>query len=302
MDRRRNRAGQEREPQMDKPRRSLLFTPANRPGAFDKALASGADIVCLDLEDAIPPDQKALSRDQAVAFLTGAPLGNTSRAVRINGLGCQAGLEDLVAVAKAAPTGGMIMLPKVAEAAELRLADSVLSEAGSGVELAALIETLDGLENVADIARATHRLKLMVFGAVDFSAELGTPNAEAPLSYARGRLVHAAKRAGLDVMDVPELNFRDLDGIEQSSKHARYHGFTGKAAIHPAGIATINTVFTPTADEIDHAQRVIAAFTASPNGLAVLDGQLVEAPVIKAMQRRLAIAKVCGLLGSDEND
>lgn len=261
-------------------------------------MASGADIVCLDLEDAVPPDQKSLSRDDAIAFLSNTGPKGVSRAVRINALGSRAGLEDLVAVAKAAPKQGMIMLPKVADAAELRLADNVMSEVGSNVELAALIETLDGLETVTDIASATDRLKLMVFGAVDFSAELGTPNADAPLSYARGRIVHAAKRAGLDVMDVPELNFRDVDAIEQSSARASELGFTGKAAIHPAGIPTINAAFTPSAAEIEHAQKVIAAFDASPNGLAVLDGQLVEAPVIKAMQRRLAIAEACGLIGS----
>ena len=287
---------------MDKPRRSLLFTPANRPSTFDKALASGADIVCLDLEDAVPPHQKEQSRDQAIAFLSETGPRGVSRAVRINALASQPGLADLVAVAKAAPKDGMILLPKVADAFELRLAGSILSEAGSAVELAALIETLDGLENVSAIASAGYRLKLMVFGAVDFSAELGTPNADAPLSYARGKVVHAAKRAGIDVMDTPELNFRDLDVIKESSKRACDHGFTGKAAIHPAGIETINTAFTPSADEIEHARRVIAAFETAPNGLAVLDGQLVELPVIRAMQRKLAIAEVCGLIGSDRDN
>lgn len=286
---------------MDTPRRSLLFTPANRPAAFAKAMASGADIVCLDLEDAVPPDQKAQARDPAIAFLAEAGPSNVTRAVRINAFGSSAGLQDLVAIAKAAPQAGLVMLPKVADAAELRLADSVLSEAGSAVALAALVETLDGLENVAAIAHATGRLKLMVFGAVDFSAELGTPNEDAPLSYARGRIVHAARRAGLDVMDVPELDFRNLEKLQHSAKRACDSGFTGKAAIHPAGIETINTVFTPSAEEIAHAQRVIAAFEAAPNGLAVLDGQLVEAPVIKGMQRRLAIADICGLLGPDRD-
>ena len=281
---------------MNTAKRSLLFTPANRPSAFEKALGTGADIICLDLEDAVPPDQKAASRDQAIAFLSTAGPAGVTRCLRINGLSSRAGLEDLVAVAKTAPAEGMIMLPKVGEAAELRLADAILSEAGSGLELAALVETLDGLENVSDIARATGRLKLIMFGAVDFSAELGTPNAEGPLSYARGRIVHAAKRAGIDVMDVPELNFRDTEVIASSAVRARDNGFTGKAAIHPAGIALINETFTPSAEEIAHAQRVIAAFDAAPNGLAVLDGQLVEAPVIKAMQRRLAIAQTCGLL------
>jgi citrate lyase subunit beta/citryl-CoA lyase/(S)-citramalyl-CoA lyase len=184
----------------------------------------------------------------------------------------------------------MILIPKVSEAAELKLIDSLLNEAGSGLELAALIETLDGLENVSAIAAATQRLTLMVFGAVDFSAELGVENADEPLSYARGKVIHAAKRTGLDVMDVPSLNFRDLENLKSEARRARRIGFTGKAAIHPIGVDVINAAFTPNTDEIEQAQRVIAAYETSPNGLAVLDGQLIEAPVVKAMQRRLAIA------------
>ena len=281
---------------MTHPQRSLLFSPANRAATFDKALASGADIVCLDLEDAVPPAQKADARAPAVAFLADPIPAQATRAVRINTLGSRAGLEDLAALARAAPASGMIMLPKVGDAAELRLADSVLSEAGSGLALAALVETLEGVEHVAAISQATDRLKLILFGAIDFSAELGTTTEDAPLAYARGRVVHAGKRAGLDVMDAPELAFRDVDKITASAVHARVLGFTGKAAIHPAGIAAINDAFTPTAEEVTHAQRVVAAFEASPNGLAVLDGQLVEAPVIKSMQRRLAVAEACGLV------
>ncbi|MFY0691729.1 MAG: CoA ester lyase [Paracoccaceae bacterium] len=278
---------------MDRPRRSLLFTPANRPSAFDKALNIGADIVCLDLEDAVPPGQKAEVRQQAIDFLGATGPDHVQRAVRINALTCQAGIEDLAALLRAAPRDGMVMLPKVSEAAELQLLDKVLTETGSGLELSALIETLDGLENVSDIALATPRLKLLIFGAVDFSAELGTENAQDPMAYARGRFVHAGKRAGLDVMDVPALDFRDLEKMKQTSNYARALGFTGKAAIHPMGVGVINDAFTPSAEEIAQAQRVIAAFEASPNGLAVIDGQLIEAPVIKAMQRRLAIASVC---------
>jgi len=273
-----------------RPRRSLLFTPANRPTAFEKALGSCADIVCLDLEDAVPPDQKAAARAPAIKFLLQVDGNGAQRALRINALSSHVGLEDLTVVLRAAPRHGMILLPKVSEAAELRLVDTVLREVGSFLELGALIETLDGLENVNAIAQATPRLKLMVFGAVDFSAELGTDNAKAPLAYARGKVIHAAKRAGIDVMDVPSLNFRDIDGIGQAARHAQHLGFTGKAAIHPMGVNEINTAFTPSAEEIEQAKRIIAAYEASPNGLAVLDGRLVEAPVVKAMQRRLVVA------------
>lgn len=287
---------------MDKPRRSLLFTPANRPGSFEKAMKSGADIVCLDLEDAIPIDQKASARQTAFAFLNEPAIANTTRAVRINSLSSATGLQDLASLAGSVQSNELVMLPKVMEAAELRLVDSVLREADSKIELAALIETLDGLENVSEIAKATPRLKLMVFGAVDFSAELGTPNSYEALHYARSKIVHAAKRADLDVMDAPELNFRDLNLIENHAERARTLGFTGKAAIHPMGLQTINTVFTPSQEDIEQAYRVIAAFDASSNGLAVLDGRLVEEPVVKAMRRRLAIARTCGSIEMDRDE
>lgn len=105
-------------------------------------------------------------------------------------------------------------------------------------------------------------------------------------------------RAGLDVMDVPELKFRDLETIQQSSERAHDIGYAEKAALHPAGIAITNNVFTPSADEIVYANCVISAYDASPNGLVVVDGRLIEAPVIKAMKCRLAIAKTCGSTGS----
>lgn len=245
----------------------------------------------------MPPDQKDAVRAQAISFLRETDPEQAQRAVRINALSCRAGLEDLAALVRAAPRAGMVMLPKVAEAAELRLMDSLLSEAGSGLELAALIETLEGLENVAEIAASTERLRLLVFGAVDLSAEMGAENAEAPMSYARGRLVHAGKRAGLDVMDVPSLDFRNVEAVDQAARLARRLGFTGKAAIHPLTISTINAAFTPSAAEIEEAERVIFAFEASPNGLVVIDGQLIEAPVVKAMQRRLAIAAVSARAG-----
>lgn len=279
-------------PPCTRPRRSLLFTPANRSTAFDKAIASGTDIVCIDLEDAVPPGQKAAARAPAIDFLAQGDLNAPQRALRINAISSLIGLEDLTAVLHAAPRHGMIVLPKVSEAAELRLVDTVLSEVGSPLELGALIETLDGLENIAEISKATPRLKLMIFGAIDFSAELGTDNADQPLAYARGKVVHAAKRAEIDVMDVPSLDFRDLDSIGQAAQRARHLGFTGKAAIHPMGIDAINGAFTPSAAEIAYAKRVISAYDASPNGLAVLDGRLVEAPVVKAMQRRLAVVAI----------
>lgn len=274
----------------------MLFVPATRPSAFGKALDSEADIACVDLEDAVPPQEKDAVRAAAVAFLSGGqPWDGPLRALRINAPNTRAGLKDTLALLDAPPATGLVVVPKVREAADLRGLDALFTEAGSDVGVAALIETLDGLENVAEIACACHRVKMLIFGAVDMSAELGVPNTAAAMAYARAQIVHAGRRFGLDVMDVPSLDFRNSAAATKDAQAARALGFTGKAAIHPATLAEINAAFTPSAEEISHAERVIEAFEASPNGLAVLDGQLVEAPVVKAMEKVLAVARRIGL-------
>ena len=271
-----------------RPRRSLLFAPGNRAEVHAKALAAPADVVCLDLEDAVPPGEKAAARALAVPFLADAP-GGPERVLRINSLRAAEGLRDLLAVVEARPSGGVVFLPKVATADEVRLADEILAEAALPVALAVLIESVEGLENAAAICAASPRIAFAMFGGADLSAELGVDLADAPLLYARQRLVHAARLAGIDLFDVPSLAFRDDAAVHAEAERARTLGFTGKAVIHPANLATVNAVFTPSADQIARAERIVAAWNASPNGLAVLDGKLVERPVVRAMQRILAL-------------
>lgn len=278
--------------------RSLLFTPANRPQAFDKALAAGADCVCLDLEDAVPPDAKSEARPDAMAFLAQADAqpGRPMRAVRINALSSKAGARDLAAIADTAPQGGLVMVPKVGSAAELQLLASILDEMGSETGLLALVETAVGLSCVEEIARATPRLRAVMFGGVDLSAELGAQMASDTMRVARARIVQAARAGGVDALDVPELDFRNAEAVRAAAANAAQNGFTGKAAIHPSNLTAINAAFTPSAEEIAHAQEIIAAFEAAPNGLVVIDGKLIEAPVIKGMRVRLAIAEAAGVL------
>jgi citrate lyase subunit beta/citryl-CoA lyase/(S)-citramalyl-CoA lyase len=277
--------------------RSLLFTPANRPQAFDKALASGADCVCLDLEDAVPPDAKSAARPAALAFLTGArnddgPL----RAVRINALSCPAGARDLAGLVDASPTGGAVMLPKVESAAELQLVASILDQLGSDTRLIALVETAKGLAQVESIAASTDRLRALMFGGVDLSAALGAQAGSDTMRVARSRIVQAAHAQGRDVLDVPELDFRNDTIVWQAAQNAVANGFSGKAVIHPSNLEAINAAFTPSATEIADALSIIAAFEAAPDGLVVMDGKLIEAPVIRGMQKRLAIARAAGVL------
>ncbi len=272
-----------------RPRRSLLFAPANRPEVHAKALAAPADVVCLDLEDAVPPGAKAEARAMALPFLAAAGDQGPERVLRINSLRSAEGLRDMLAAIEARPPAGVIFLPKVAHAAEVRLADELLSEAGLPLGLAVLVESVEGLENVTPILQASPRIVFAMFGGVDLAAELGVAVAHEPLLFARSRVVHAARLAGVDVLDVPALAFRDLAAVEAETATARALGFTGKAAIHPSNLATVNAVFTPSAEEVARAEAVIAAWTASPTGLVVLDGKLIEKPVIRSMQRVLAL-------------
>ncbi len=271
---------------MIRPRRSLLFAPANRPAIHDKALKAGADIVCLDLEDAVPPGDKDAARSLAMPFLTDA--AGPERVVRINSPRSREGLLDLLALVAAAPAAGTVFLPKVADPFEVRLVDEILAEAGLPLRLAVLIESAEGLEKAAAIMAASPRIDWAMFGAVDFAAEFGVPVAPEPLLYARQRLVHAARLAGIEILDVPCLSFRDAAAVRAESDAARGLGFTGKAVLHPDNVAVVNAAFTPAAEEIARAERILAAFQAAPNGLAVLDGKLVEKPVVRAAQRILA--------------
>lgn len=269
-------------------RRSLLFVPGSRPERFEKALAAGADMVCVDLEDAVAPPHKAEARAAAVPFLSGAP--GPERLVRLNSVKTAEGLRDLLAVIDAAPTAGTVMLPKVDTADEVRWVDALLSERGLALRLVALVETAEGLENAAAIAAATPRLSALMFGGADLSAELGTPLAWEPLLYARSRLVHACARAGIEAIDVPHIVVSDLEACAAETRRAKDLGFTAKACIHPSQVAVVNGVFTPTEDEVAKARRIVDALAADPNGVLLLDGKLVEKPVVRAAERVLARA------------
>lgn len=273
-----------------RPRRSLLFAPANRPDVHAKALAAGPDMLCLDLEDAVPPSAKAEGRATGVAFLAGARADDrTERVLRINALRSREGIRDIEAVMAAAPEAGVLFLPKVTDAGELRLADDLLTEAAPGLQLGVLIETAEGLENARAILATSDRIAFAMFGGADLAADLGVELAFEPLFYARSRLAHVAALAGVDLIDVPCLAFRDVEAIAAEARQVKALGYTGKAALHPAGLDPIHEVFSPTEEELTRAEKIVAAYHASPNGLATVDGKLVEKPVVRAMSRIVAL-------------
>jgi citrate lyase subunit beta/citryl-CoA lyase/(S)-citramalyl-CoA lyase len=248
--------------------------------------------VCLDLEDAVAVDRKARAREAAIPFLREDAL--VERAVRINSLRTAEGMRDIVAIVEARPAGGVVLLPKVATPDEVRWAEGLIEEAGLGLSMAVLIESTMGLENAASILSSSRRIAFAMFGGADLAAELGAETSDRALLYARSRTVHAARLAGVDLFDVPSLDFRNLEAVRAEALRARELGFTGKGAIHPTNIATINAAFSPSAAEVDAATRIVAAYKASPTGLAVVDGKLVERPVIRSMERILALASRTG--------
>ena len=184
-----------------------------------------------------------------------------------------------------------VMVPKIRKAEEISLLDKKLAEHAPELALHVLIETAEALEHASAIAVASPRLEMLLFDGVDLATELRATTGWGALSYARGRSVHAAALAGLDVMDMPYLAVDDPDGLREEAVRARDMGFSGKAAIHPAQVAVINQAFTPGAGEIEQAKRILAAYADAPGGVTVLDGRLIEKPVILKMQYILAIAE-----------
>ncbi|MEZ5650732.1 MAG: CoA ester lyase [Burkholderiaceae bacterium] len=274
-----------------RPRRSFIFTPGLRPDMFAKALASGTDIVCVELEDGIAPKDKALARERGLALFAQPQADDgVERIVRINCLREAFGLADVQAVLATDTPPPALMLPKVRTPEEVVWLDDLLTERGHDTRLHVIIETNAGLEAAFDIAHCSARLDALFFGGVDMAAELRCRNAWEPLLYARSRVVHAAASAGLDVIDVPFLDLDDLDGMVRAAEQARDLGFSGKGAIHPKQIAALNAVFTPGDAAVAHARRILDAFAAADTGLVVVDGKLIEKPVLREMQRLIAIA------------
>jgi (S)-citramalyl-CoA lyase len=278
------------------PRRSFIFMPGVSPDMFPKALATGADIVCIDLEDAIAPQHKEDARAKTMKlFETPQAKDGVERMVRINCLRTVDGMADVQAAVASATPPPALMLPKVVSPDEVKALDELLTEHNMPTRLHVIIESNAGLEAAYDIAQSSDRIDAMFFGGVDMAAELRAANKWETLLYARSRIVHAAAGAGLDVIDVPYLDLNDLEGMAREAQLAADLGFTGKGSIHPKQIAPLNEIFSPSKDAIAHARRVIAAFEEGDSGLVVLDNKLIEKPVLRTMYRTVRVAEKIGL-------
>ncbi len=274
-----------------KVRRSFIFTPGLNPEMFPKALASGADMVCIELEDGIAIKDKDEARKNTINALKNLKINNdVELVVRVNCQRTKPGLLDLEAFISSKLNVKALMLPKVKTPDEITFIDDLLTDCNMDTDLHVIMETNEALENIYDIAHASKRIVALYFGGVDMAAELRVPNSYENLIYARSKLVHAGASVGIDVIDVPYLDLEDMDGMKKEAELVRNLGFTGKGSIHPKQINILNEVFTPSKEEIIKAKKIIDQFNASDTGLVVIDGKLIEKPVLREMKRRILVA------------
>jgi len=270
-------------------RRSFIFTPGTRPELLSKAFESGADIVCLELEDGVAPDEKNKARQNVVKLLKSAPVRESCElVVRVNSPRSRFGLDDLIAFLDIKTPPLTIMLPKVESEDEVKIIDDLFLESNQQINLQVIIETNKGLEACFEIAQSSPNITALFFGGVDMAADLRCSGTWDSLLYARSKLVHAAAAANIDSLDVPFLDLNDENGLLEQATLAKELGFSGKGAIHPKQIPVINSIFTPSPEEIAYAVRVIEEFKKAESGLVVLDGKLIEKPVLREMERKLA--------------
>ncbi|MGW5658049.1 HpcH/HpaI aldolase/citrate lyase family protein [Streptomyces humi] len=289
-------------------RRSELATPATNERMFAKAAASDADLVFLDLEDAVAPALREEARGKAVRALNEYDWGATARAVRINAIHTKWAYGDIIEVVEGARENlDTLIVPKATAARDVWWVDVLLTQIEERIglrkriRLEVLIEDVAGVAHAEEIATASDRLDALIFGAGDLSVSQGArvdtnfcPREPYPGDfwyYARMRVLTAARIAGIAAIDAPYPDFRDPDGYEQDARAAASLGFNGKWAIHPSQIEPANRVFRPTDAEIERARRNLAAYRAAEAdglGATSVDGQLVDAAHVKLAEQILA--------------
>lgn len=283
-----------------KPRRSILSVPGHIEKMHLKALPGAADIVMLDLEDSVPLDTKEAARHQVIETLLKQEKGKRTIAVRMNGIDSALGYRDLLdVVTQAGDRIDTVVVPKVNHPGDIHFVDRMLTgiemekNFANRIGIEASIETAEGMEKVSEIVKASKRIRTLVFGIADYSASVGArivsisghgENEETIYpghrwNFALSRIVMSAKANGVMAIDAPYGNFKDSDGLTRSAGMACALGCDGKWAIHPAQIDTINQVFSPNAEEIERAKKILDADIAAHKegrGAVAVDGRMVD--------------------------
>ncbi|WP_415936410.1 HpcH/HpaI aldolase/citrate lyase family protein [Streptomyces sp. 039-1] len=268
---------------------TYLYAPGDRPEVVAKALASGADVVLVDLEDAVAPDRKAYARAATAELLAQRPPVPVH--VRVNPLDGPFADTDLKTLSPLPGLSGL-RLPKVTSRSDVvRAAESATPAEGGAIPLYALLETALGVEQAFDIASSHTALRGIAIGEADLRADLGIRD-ETGLDWSRARVIVAARAAGLPPpVQTVYPDIRDVEGLAASCAHGRALGFLGRAAIHPRQLPIIERAYLPTPAEIDAAEAVVAAAAAEPGAQALPDGRFIDAAVVTGARRTLALAR-----------
>jgi citrate lyase subunit beta / citryl-CoA lyase len=284
--------------------RSLLFVPGDSERKLAKSIAVGADVLILDLEDSVAPSQKQIAREKVRAYIANsAERAATQLWVRINPVDLPEALLDLTAVMSAGPDG--IIQPKTRSPDDLIRLSHYLDafEAQHGLEpgrtkiLPVATETAEAIFSIGGFARGGSRLAALTWGAEDLSTAVGAMTNKLedgswshPYQLARSLCLFGANAAGVPAIDTLFADIRDTAGLRSACALARRDGFSGKIAIHPDQVAVINECFTPSAEELARARRIIALFAANPGvGTLAMDGQMLDIPHLRQAQRIAAL-------------
>lgn len=270
--------------------RSVLYVPGDQPGKLAKALSRGADAIIVDLEDAVPADRKDAARREVSGWLASLRPGHGEVWIRVNAGPLRE--RDIRAFAPVAAVTGLC-LAKTESAAEVSDIAGLLASVGSGALLAPLLESAASVLAAPAIARAARVARLQI-GEADLAAELGAePGAdETELLWARSQVVLASAAAGIDPpLGAVSRDYTDLAAFERTTRALRRLGYRGRACIHPAQVGIANDVFTPTAEEVERARRVIAVAEAAGGAAAADGGAMIDEAVVRAARRVLAVAE-----------
>ena len=275
-----------------RPRRSVLYMPAANERALEKAKTIAADAIIFDLEDAVAPDAKPDARARAVAAVQSGEYGNRELTIRCNGLDTEWGADDIAAAGAASPSA--VVIPKVDTVEQVDAVSAQLDAAGASADtmIWPMIETPTAMFNVRSIA-AHPRVAVLVMGTNDLAKELRSPIVDGrhPLVPHLATALLAAREAGKVILDGVYNDVKNLDGFVAECQQGMEMGFDGKTLIHPSQVDPANDVWAPTADEIEHAERVIAAFdeaVAAGKGVVTVDGRMVENLHVDNARRVLA--------------
>jgi citrate lyase beta subunit len=286
------------------PFRSVLYMPGSKPRALEKARGLAADALILDLEDAVLPTEKVRARDLVAEAVAGRGFGRRVVLVRVNELKSEWGAADIAAASGAGADG--VLLPKVECADDILRANELMERAGApeSIRIWAMMETARAVIAAPEVASSHPRLAGFVMGTNDLAKELYAAHVpdRAPLITSLGICLLAARAEGLVAVDGVFNAFKDGQGFREACRQSRDLGFDGRSLIHPDQIAIANEVFAPSREDIEHAEAQVAAFEAASargEGVAVLDGRIVENLHVDMARRLLARARAIADLADE---